>query len=226
MDLESNEILAVKQVVLFDQRYIGMAWEENTLNILLEFVPGGSIQSLLGRLGSFPEVVKLVRVNKRIQEAYCAELYLTKVNDPTDNITFDLQPSDWDWEEDEEMIWCYQDVCQDYHDAVSGTAKQHTTNDYAKRLALGAAKVEKGVNTALTCLTSSNGTCGSSVVKFSQVVVVYNPLGWERSDFIRVPIKDPKKQFLVYGSSRARNMRRRGDSITGGGGSDSSGGGG
>jgi hypothetical protein len=30
-------------------------------------------------------------------------------------------------------------------------------------------QVEKGVNTALTCLTSSNGTCGSSVVKFSQV---------------------------------------------------------
>ncbi|ONM32988.1 Bifunctional nuclease 1 [Zea mays] len=38
--------------------------------------------------------VKLVRVNKRIQEAYCADLYLTKVNDPTDNTTFDLRPSD------------------------------------------------------------------------------------------------------------------------------------
>ncbi|KAL5681772.1 hypothetical protein ACJX0J_008157, partial [Zea mays] len=44
-------------VVLFDQRYIGMTWEENMLNILLEFVPGGSIQSLLGRLGSFPEAL-------------------------------------------------------------------------------------------------------------------------------------------------------------------------
>ncbi|KAG0523350.1 hypothetical protein BDA96_07G116400 [Sorghum bicolor] len=38
--------------------------------------------------------VKLVRVNKRIQEAYCAELYLTKIDDPTDSITFDLRPSD------------------------------------------------------------------------------------------------------------------------------------
>ncbi|ONM30535.1 Protein kinase superfamily protein, partial [Zea mays] len=56
MDLESSEILAVKQAVLFDQRYTGTTWEENTLNILLEFVPGGSIQSLLGRLGSFLEV--------------------------------------------------------------------------------------------------------------------------------------------------------------------------
>ena len=45
--------------MLFDQRYIGTAREENTLNILLEFVPGGSIQSLLGRLGSFPEPVSI-----------------------------------------------------------------------------------------------------------------------------------------------------------------------
>ena len=45
--------------MLFDQRYIGTAQEENTLNILLEFVPGGSIQSLLGRLGSFPEAVSI-----------------------------------------------------------------------------------------------------------------------------------------------------------------------
>lgn len=28
-----------------------------------------------------------------------------------------------------------------HHDAVTGTAKQHTTNDYAKRLALGASEV-------------------------------------------------------------------------------------
>jgi len=28
-----------------------------------------------------------------------------------------------------------------HHDAVTGTAKQHTTDDYAKRLAIGASKV-------------------------------------------------------------------------------------
>ncbi|KAG2538753.1 hypothetical protein PVAP13_9NG361100 [Panicum virgatum] len=55
-----------------------------------------------------------------------------------------------------------------HHDAVSGTAKQHTTDDYSKRLALGASKVENGVNTALTCLTNSNRTCVSSVTKFEQ----------------------------------------------------------
>ncbi|KAG0549849.1 hypothetical protein BDA96_01G289800 [Sorghum bicolor] len=107
-----------------------------------------------------------------------------------------------------------------HHDAVSGTAKQHTTDDYSKRLALGASKVEKGVNIALTCLLSSNGTCVPSVLKFIQcpllnisycpsteetvsaaknlVVVVYNPLGMERSDFIRVPVND---ENLVVKSS-------------------------
>jgi len=40
-----------------EKRYLGTVREEDTLNILLEFVPGGSIQSLLGKLGSFPEPV-------------------------------------------------------------------------------------------------------------------------------------------------------------------------
>ncbi|XP_044412849.1 mitogen-activated protein kinase kinase kinase ANP1 isoform X3 [Triticum aestivum] len=39
------------------KRYLGTVREEDTLNILLEFVPGGSIQSLLEKLGSFPEAV-------------------------------------------------------------------------------------------------------------------------------------------------------------------------
>ena len=39
------------------QRYLGIVREEETLNILLEFVPGGSISSLLGKFGSFPEAV-------------------------------------------------------------------------------------------------------------------------------------------------------------------------
>jgi len=41
----------------FSQRYLGTAREVGSLNILLEFVPGGSISSLLGKFGSFPESV-------------------------------------------------------------------------------------------------------------------------------------------------------------------------
>ncbi|XP_020672824.2 mitogen-activated protein kinase kinase kinase NPK1-like isoform X2 [Dendrobium catenatum] len=87
MNLDSGELLAVKQVLLGNSnaskekaqahireleeevkllknlshrnivRYLGTVREEETLNILLEFVPGGSISSLLGKFGSFPEAV-------------------------------------------------------------------------------------------------------------------------------------------------------------------------
>ncbi|PNT64508.1 mitogen-activated protein kinase kinase kinase NPK1 isoform X2 [Brachypodium distachyon] len=87
MNLDTGELLAVKQVLIGSSnatrekaqahireleeevkllknlshpnivRYLGTVREEDTLNILLEFVPGGSIQSLLGKLGSFPEAV-------------------------------------------------------------------------------------------------------------------------------------------------------------------------
>ncbi|KAI4345596.1 hypothetical protein L6164_012702 [Bauhinia variegata] len=87
MKLDSGELIAVKQVLIAAKnaskektqahireleeevkllknlkhpnivRYLGTAREEDSLNILLEFVPGGSISSLLGKFGSFPESV-------------------------------------------------------------------------------------------------------------------------------------------------------------------------
>ncbi|KAK1423560.1 hypothetical protein QVD17_18864 [Tagetes erecta] len=96
-----------------------------------------------------------------------------------------------------------------HHDAVTGTAKQHTTNDYQKRLAIGALEAEAVVNSALSCLTSSTLHCTTST--FTQcpllnisycpptesipsgkslVIVAYNPLGWNRKDVIRIPVKD------------------------------------
>lgn len=87
MNLDSGELLAVKQVLIAANsaskektqahireleeevkllknlthpnivRYLGTAREDESLNILLEFVPGGSISSLLGKFGSFSESV-------------------------------------------------------------------------------------------------------------------------------------------------------------------------
>ncbi|XP_042047960.1 mitogen-activated protein kinase kinase kinase NPK1-like [Salvia splendens] len=86
MNLDSGELLAVKEVSIAANsaskktqeyigelekevnllknlshpnivRYLGTAREDGSLNILLEFVPGGSISSLLGKFGSFPESV-------------------------------------------------------------------------------------------------------------------------------------------------------------------------
>lgn len=98
-----------------------------------------------------------------------------------------------------------------HHDAVSGTEKNHTASDYAKRLAIGASQAEEVVNSALSCLTSSKSYgCRNTLTKFEQcgnlnisycppteanlpfgksvVVVAYNPLGWKRKEIIRVPV--------------------------------------
>jgi mitogen-activated protein kinase kinase kinase ANP1 len=58
LDFETS-IFMSEQPLFGKQRYLGTVREENTLNILLEFVPGGSISSLLSKFGSFPEPVSI-----------------------------------------------------------------------------------------------------------------------------------------------------------------------
>ncbi|KAL5754442.1 hypothetical protein ACOSP7_022662 [Xanthoceras sorbifolium] len=99
-----------------------------------------------------------------------------------------------------------------HHDAVTGTAKQHTTDDYAKRLAIGAFEAEAVISSALSCLAinRSGDQCATPALTFSQcpllnisycppseedisegknlVIVAYNSLGWNRTDIIRIPV--------------------------------------
>ncbi|KAG5050832.1 hypothetical protein JHK87_003030 [Glycine soja] len=114
-----------------------------------------------------------------------------------------------------------------HHDAVSGTAKQHTTNDYAKRLAIGASEAEAVVSSSLACLTrkQSGDKCSAPASAFAQcqllnisycppaednipeakslVVVVYNPLGWNRTDIVKIPVNDAN---LVVKDSSGNNL--------------------
>ncbi|KAJ6733242.1 ALPHA-MANNOSIDASE [Salix koriyanagi] len=115
-----------------------------------------------------------------------------------------------------------------HHDGVSGTAKQHTTNDYEKRLAIGAVEAEATVSSALSCLVSNKSTdqCEKPALNFSQcqllnisycppteeaiangktlVMVVYNALGWNRNDIIRIPVNDPN---LVVSDSDGKHIK-------------------
>ncbi|KAK7307474.1 hypothetical protein VNO77_40576 [Canavalia gladiata] len=114
-----------------------------------------------------------------------------------------------------------------HHDAVSGTAKQHTTDDYAKRLAIGASRAETIVSSSLYCLTSKkSGVCSAPTSAFAQcqllnisycpptedstplakslVLVVYNPLGWNRTDIVKIPVNDA---HLVVKDSLGNTLR-------------------
>ncbi|CAI0456274.1 unnamed protein product [Linum tenue] len=77
-----------------------------------------------------------------------------------------------------------------HHDAVAGTEKQHVANDYATRLAIGYKEAEKVVATSLSCLFESQSRtgCQSPTIKFEEVVVVYNSLGWLRDEVINIPV--------------------------------------
>ncbi|KAJ4810161.1 Alpha-mannosidase [Rhynchospora pubera] len=99
-----------------------------------------------------------------------------------------------------------------HHDAVTGTEKQHVANDYAKRLAIGYTEAERLVGKSLSylaesafgsglsntstkfeqCLLINVTYCPSSELHLSSgkrlVVLVYNSLGWNREDVIRIPV--------------------------------------
>ncbi|XP_071733946.1 probable alpha-mannosidase At5g13980 isoform X2 [Rutidosis leptorrhynchoides] len=108
-----------------------------------------------------------------------------------------------------------------HHDGVSGTSQQHVANDYAKRLSIGHKEAEVVVAESIACMVSPKPGCASSATKFQQcpllnisycpsteseissgkklVVVVYNSLGWTRSDVIRLPVVS--ETISVYDSN-------------------------
>ncbi|KAL7604195.1 hypothetical protein Lser_V15G20819 [Lactuca serriola] len=107
-----------------------------------------------------------------------------------------------------------------HHDAVSGTQRQHVASDYAMRISMGYAQAEEVVASSLAFLTSSRsnknsvGTihqcpllnisyCPPSETVLtngnSLVVVVYNPLGWNREEVVRIPVSS--NELIVLDSN-------------------------
>lgn len=100
-----------------------------------------------------------------------------------------------------------------HHDAVSGTSKQHVADDYSKRLFIGYKESEEVIAASLDCITQSfpSSGCNKPVTSFVQcpllnisfcpatevdlsgkklVVLVYNSLGWKRTDVVKIPVLD------------------------------------
>ncbi|KAL6552364.1 hypothetical protein OROHE_007728 [Orobanche hederae] len=99
-----------------------------------------------------------------------------------------------------------------HHDAVTGTEKQHVASDYAKRLSIGYKESEDVIAASLGCLTQSSlsSGCKNPLTKINQcpllnisycpatevdlslgkkiALIVYNPLGWKRTDVVRIPV--------------------------------------
>ena len=49
--------MALSLVLLVGSRYLGTSFEDNTVSIFMQFVPGGSIASILARFGALDEAV-------------------------------------------------------------------------------------------------------------------------------------------------------------------------
>ncbi|KAH7427757.1 hypothetical protein KP509_10G058600 [Ceratopteris richardii] len=142
-----------------------------------------------------------------------------------------------------DALWEALAVSQ-HHDAVSGTEKQHTANDYALRLSIAYQEAEKLVNSAFGCLVENvpKGICHSPKMQFFQcqllnlsfcplsesvdemggtlVVLVYNSLTWNRTEYIRIPVNSIHLQVmdsrgilvpsqLLPINSRLKELRRK-----------------
>eukprot|EP00932_Pfiesteria_piscicida_P000367 SRR837773.10358.p1 GENE.SRR837773.10358~~SRR837773.10358.p1 ORF type:complete len:789 (-),score=310.03 SRR837773.10358:64-2187(-) len=95
-----------------------------------------------------------------------------------------------------------------HHDAVSGTAKQHVTFDYAMRLAVGRSRAMPAVNEALSTLTGAKASFNYCILRNESVcestqqaakdadIVLWNGLAQPRTEVVELPIDAANGQVV------------------------------
>jgi len=111
-------------------------------------------------------------------------------------------------------LWKAQAILQ-HHDAVSGTENHHVALDYAKRLSIGTANAEFAMHSLMTQIAAGNSQENSLTFESCQLlnisrcpliqelgsnasiaVVLYNHLGWARTEYIKLPVFISNVQVL------------------------------
>eukprot|EP01117_Protostelium_nocturnum_P009283 TRINITY_DN3325_c0_g2_i1.p1 TRINITY_DN3325_c0_g2~~TRINITY_DN3325_c0_g2_i1.p1 ORF type:complete len:559 (-),score=163.49 TRINITY_DN3325_c0_g2_i1:736-2412(-) len=99
-----------------------------------------------------------------------------------------------------------------HHDAIAGTEKQHVAEDYAVRLAMGQASVQTVISELINqklggktqfsfCPLLNESKCEATTSDAGDIsIVFYNPIGWTRNEFIRIPINSPNWKVFDYNS--------------------------